>query len=118
MKKLRYFLFFCLFSLSCRKEDTTANTIQYDVVFSATEGGTINTTGGRYDVGTSITITPVSYGTYSYITIEAIPTYPATMHSWRTAPNGGGSQISTSTSINLTVSDYTSQGSFFAHFNN
>ena len=57
MKKLHYFLFFCLFSLSCRKEDTTANTIQYDVVFSATEGGTINTTGGRYDVGTSITIT-------------------------------------------------------------
>ena len=57
MKKLRYFIFFCLFSLSCRKEDTTANTIQYDVVFSATEGGTINTTGGRYDVGTSITIT-------------------------------------------------------------
>ena len=57
MKKLRYLLFFCLFSLSCRKEDTTANTIQYDVVFSATEGGTINTIGGRYDVGTSITIT-------------------------------------------------------------
>ncbi|MEL0225877.1 MAG: hypothetical protein VW912_04300, partial [Flavobacteriaceae bacterium] len=57
MKNLRYLLFFSLFSLSCRKEDTTANTIQYDVVFSATEGGTINTTGGRYDVGTSITIT-------------------------------------------------------------
>lgn len=68
--------------------------------------------------GTSITITPVSYGSYSYITIQAVPTYPATMHSWRTAANGGGSQISTSTSINLSVSDYTSQGTFYAHFNN
>ena len=92
--------------------------IRYGSLVAGT-GGNVRVTypysGGS---GTSVTITPVSYGTYSYITIEAIPTYPATMHSWRTAANGGGSQISTSTSINLTISDYTSQGTFYAHFNN
>ena len=57
MKKLRYLLLFCLFCISCGKEDTTTNTTQYYVVFSATEGGTVNSTGGRYDTGTSITVT-------------------------------------------------------------
>jgi hypothetical protein len=57
MKKIRFLLLFCLLNLSCGKEDTTSNTTQYNVVFSATEGGTVNTTGGRYDAGTSISVT-------------------------------------------------------------
>ena len=56
MKKQLYFLLFSFLSLSCGKEDNTANKTQYNIVFSATEGGTINTTGGIYDAGTSISV--------------------------------------------------------------
>ena len=56
MKNQLYSLLFFLFCLSCGKEENTANITQYNLVISASEGGTINTTGGIYDAGTSITV--------------------------------------------------------------
>ena len=74
-------------------------------------------TGGA-TLGTSaMNITPINYASYSYVNLTAIPTYPATFHSWRTAANGGGSQISTSTTLTLDASAYASQLIFYAHFN-
>ena len=74
-----------------------------------------------YDSGTASTgtvvVKNVDYSVYSYVTLTAIPTYPATMNSWRTAANGGGSSITTSTTLSLYVGDYTGQTTFYAHFN-
>ena len=49
-------LLLTLFWITCGKEDNTVNVPQYTVVLSSSEGGTINTTGGIYDAGTSISI--------------------------------------------------------------
>lgn len=74
-------------------------------------------TGGA-TLGTSpMAITPINYGSYGYVNLTALPTYPATFHSWRTAANGGGSSISTSTTLTLDASAYSSQTTFYAHFN-
>ena len=74
-------------------------------------------TGGA-TMGTSpMNITPINYASYSYVNLFAIPTYPATFHSWRTAANGGGSAITTSTTLTLDASAYASQTVFYAHFN-
>lgn len=73
-----------------------------------------------YDSGTStgtIVVKNVDYSVYSYVTFTAIPTYPATMNSWRTAASGGGSAITTSTTLSVYVGDYTAQTTFYAHFN-
>lgn len=65
----------------------------------------------------TIAVKNVDYSVYNYITFTAIPTYPATMNSWRTAANGGGSSITTSTTLTIYVGDYTTQTNFYAHFN-
>ena len=74
-----------------------------------------------YDSGTAstgtITVKNVDYSVYSYLTFTAVPTYPATMNSWRTAANGGGSAITTSTTLSLYVGDYTTTTTFYAYFN-
>lgn len=56
MKKQSYILLFSLTLLSCGKEDNTANTTQYDIVVSAAEGGTVNSTGGTYKEGTTFNV--------------------------------------------------------------
>lgn len=65
----------------------------------------------------TIAVKNVDYSVYSYITFTAIPTYPATMNSWRTAASGGGSSITTGTTLTIYVGDYTTQTNFYAHFN-
>ena len=65
----------------------------------------------------TIVVKNVDYSVYSYVTFTAVPTYPATMNSWRTAASGGGSAITTGTTLTLYVGDYTAQTTFYAHFN-
>ena len=64
-----------------------------------------------------LAITPINYGSYGYVNLYALPTYPATFHSWRTAASGGGSSISTSQTLTLDAAAYSSQTTFYAHFN-
>lgn len=64
----------------------------------------------------TLQIKNVDYGTYSYVRLTAAGTYPFNFSEWRTASGGGGTQISTSANLDLTVSDYTSQLNFYAYF--
>lgn len=64
----------------------------------------------------TLQIKNVDYGTYSYVRLTAAGTYPFVFSEWRTAAGGGGTQISTSANLDLTVSDYTSQLDFYAYF--
>ena len=64
----------------------------------------------------TIAIKNVDYGTYAYVRLTAVGTYPYNFSEWRTASGGGGTQISTSANLDLTVSDYTSQVTFYAYF--
>ena len=64
----------------------------------------------------TLQIKNVDYGTYAYVRLTAVGTYPYNFSQWRTASGGGGTQISTSANLDLTVSDYTSQLSFYAYF--
>jgi len=64
----------------------------------------------------TLQIKNVNYGIYAYVRLTAAGTYPFTFSEWRTASGGGGTQISTSANLDLTVSDYTSQVNFYAYF--
>ena len=64
----------------------------------------------------TIAIKNVDYSVYSFIRLTAVGTYPFNFSEWRTATGGGGTQISTSANLDLTVSDYTSQVNFYAYF--
>lgn len=64
----------------------------------------------------TLQIKNVDYSVYSYIRLAAVGTYPYNFSEWRTAAGGGGTQISTSANLDLTVSDYTSQVDFYAYF--
>jgi hypothetical protein len=73
--------------------------------------------GGSTSGTSPLAITPINYGSYGYVNLYALPTYPATFHSWRTAASGGGSSISTSQTLTLDAAAYSSQTTFYAHFN-
>ena len=88
-------------------------------------GNTVSTGNGTVQVTypyTSATSTGtlqvknVDYSVYSYVRLTAVGTYPYNFSEWRTASGGGGSQISTSANLDLTVTDYTSQVDFYAYF--
>lgn len=64
----------------------------------------------------TLQIKNVDYSVYSFIRLTAVGTYPFNFSEWRTASGGGGTQISTSANLDLTVSDYTSQVNFYAYF--
>jgi len=84
----------------------------------ADAGGTISITYPYTVAATSspITVKNVDYSVYSYITIVATASYPWTFHSWRTAGAGGGTQLGTSATTNLTSADWTSATSIYAYF--
>ena len=84
----------------------------------STGNGTVQVT-NPYTSATStgtLAIKNVDYSVHTTITLTAAGTYPFNFSEWRTASGGGGSQISTSANLNLTVSDYTSQVNFYAYF--
>lgn len=64
----------------------------------------------------TLQIKNVDYSVYSYVRLTAAGTYPYTFSEWRTASGGGGTQISTSINLDLTVSDHTSVENFYAYF--
>ncbi len=67
MNRLPLFLFLILFS--CAKEEpdvTPSETIKYTVSITASEGGTVNTNGGEYEKGTSLTISATANTGYEF----------------------------------------------------
>lgn len=89
-----------------------------NAVVDTTGGGTVQVT-YPYTSATStgtLIVRNVDYGTYAYVRLTAVATYPFTFSEWRTGAGGGGTQISTTADLDLTISDYTSQVSFYAYF--
>jgi len=84
----------------------------------AVANGTVQVT-APYTSATStgtLAIKNVDYSIFTTITLTAAGTYPYNFSEWRTSSGGGGTQISTSANLNITVSDYTSQVDFYAYF--
>lgn len=84
----------------------------------ATANGTVQVT-APYTSATStgtLVVKNVDYSVHTTVTLAAVGTYPYNFSEWRTASGGGGSQISTSANLNLTVTDQTSQLNFYAYF--
>lgn len=50
------------------------------------------------------------------ITISAVATYPYVFNSWRTADGGGGSTISTSSTLTISTSANNSYTNYYAYF--
>ena len=83
-----------------------------------TGNGTVQVT-SPYSSATStgtVAIKNVDYSVHSFIRLSAVGTYPYNFSEWRTASGGGGTQISTSAILDLTVTDYTTQVNFYAYF--
>lgn len=83
---------------------------------SADTGGTVELT-APYTVAStaSFTIKNLLISTYS-VTIAASANYPYTFHSWRDATGGGGSSLSTNSTLTLTDTDHTGVTTFYAYF--
>lgn len=47
------------------------------------------------------------YSVYSYVTLTAVPTYPYTFAYWQTRTPTSGTTITSSTSVNITATDWT-----------
>ena len=58
MKKLRVLFGICLTAYTCSKSDDISplTPVKYTVSVSASEGGSVNTTGGQYNENTSVSI--------------------------------------------------------------
>ena len=52
----------------------------------------------------------------SNVVLRATATYPYTFHSWRTAADGEGDQLSTNATLTITDGDHSSVVNFYAHF--
>ena len=83
-----------------------------------TGNGTVGVTNPYTSATTTgtLVIKNVDYSVYSFIRLSAVGTYPYNFSEWRTASGGGGTQISTSANLDLTVTDYTTQVNFYAYF--
>lgn len=92
------------------------NTSIFYGVITADTGGTVELT-APYTVGSTSTFTVKNLliSTYS-ITIAASANYPYAFHSWRDATGGGGTSLSTNSTLTLTDTDHTSVTTFYAYF--
>jgi len=77
------------------------NTVIFYGSLVAGTGGQVSVT-APYTSGTStsIVVKNVLLSSYS-VSITAVQTYPYVFHSWRTAANGGGTQLSTSATLTI-----------------
>ncbi len=71
MKYILTILVFLTFLFSCSKDTITPTpapepTPKYSLVIAASEGGSVNSTGGTYDKGTKITVTATPDGEYLF----------------------------------------------------
>jgi hypothetical protein len=97
--------------------DFQNQSIFYGVMHAAT-GGTVQVIGPY--TGTSIgegsqTIKNVLIDS-SNVVLRATAEYPYTFHSWRTAADGEGDQLSTNATLTITDGDHSSVVNFYAHF--
>jgi len=96
------------------------NTVIFYGTVTAGSGGEVGITAPYTAENTtgSHTIKNVLLSSYS-VTLSALPTYPNTFHSWRTATGGGGTQLGTSTTLtistgsSLTIKDTTIYYAYF-----
>lgn len=92
------------------------NTSIFYGAVTADGGGTVAMTAPYTVSATSgFTVKNFLISTYS-LTIVATANYPFTFNSWRNAPAGGGTSLSTSATLTLTANDHTSVTTFYAHF--
>lgn len=96
-------------------EFAPSTSIFYGNVVAGT-GGTVALT-APYTVAatSSITVKNFLISTYS-ITMVAAATYPYTFDSWRSAASGGGTSLSTNSTLTLTYTDHTTVTTFYAYF--
>lgn len=96
-------------------EFAPSTSIFYGGVLAGT-GGTVSLT-APYTVSatSSFTVKNLLISSFS-VTMVAAAAYPYVFNSWRTAPAGGGSQISTSATLTLNSGDQTGTVNFYAHF--
>jgi hypothetical protein len=71
MKYILTILVFLTFLFSCSKDTVTPTpapepTPKYSLVIAASEGGSVNSTGGTYDKGTKVTVTATPDGEYLF----------------------------------------------------
>lgn len=64
----------------------------------------------------TLAVKNIDFSVYSSISFVATVGYGLTFNGWYTAASGGGTQITTSTTLTLTVSDQTSVENFYAYF--
>ena len=68
MKRLTLFVFFIL--LSCSKDspipDAPTPTVKYTLTVTASEGGTVNNTGGTHNANSSVSITATADAGYEF----------------------------------------------------
>ena len=92
------------------------NTSIFYANITANTGGTVSMSAPYTVAGTtSFTVKNLLISTYS-VTIAASANYPYTFDSWRDATGGGGSQLSTNSTLTLTETDHTSVTTFYAYF--
>ena len=88
--------------------------------------GTVTSeTGGSVALTGTYTATVAAGNTHTFenavvsdtaLVLTATATYPYTFNSWRTASGGGGTELSTNTSITLNASNFTSTSAFYAYY--
>lgn len=95
------------------------STIWYGSIHGQATGTGYVSVSAPYTVGNTtgtINIKNIFLNSYN-LTIVATATYPYTFHSWRTAANGGGTSLSTSSSLTITnaagVADYVNIYAYF-----
>ena len=71
MKRILSLLLIFTIILSCSKDTVTPTptpepTLKYSLVIAASEGGSVNSTGGTYDKGTKVTVTATPDGEYLF----------------------------------------------------
>ena len=68
---LRLFLLSLIFILGCSPEnkifEEEPSTVQYTLIVSASEGGSVSTSGGTYEKGTEVTISATPNEGYHFI---------------------------------------------------
>ena len=91
MKLRSLFLVFTLIFLSCNQEKpeiAILDTPQFNIVISAAEGGTVSTSGGKYENGTKISVV-------------ATPSQEYNFSSWSDGSTENPREITVSSNINI-----------------
>lgn len=91
------------------------SSVFYGSLVAGTGGNVAITAPYSAGPGASFTIKNINI-TNTSITIEATTSYPWVFDSWRTAAEGGGSQISTNATLTVNDDSAADHGAYYAYF--